>query len=63
MKMGTEDEIDLQVIEIDKWREQKPGVQVFLNAARHIGQDDPLDGPQAIRAAHHHRERQPGGGH
>jgi len=48
MKMGTDDEIDLQVIEIDKWREQKPGVQVFLNAARHIGQDDPLDGPQAI---------------
>ena len=48
MKMGTDDEIDLQVIEIDKWREQKPGVRVFLNAMRQAGQDDPLDGPQAI---------------
>ena len=48
MKMGTEDEIDLQIIEIDRWREQRPGVQVFLNAMRQVGQDDPLDGPQAI---------------
>ena len=42
MKMGTEDEIDLQIIEIDRWREQRPGVQVFLNAMRQVGQDDPL---------------------
>jgi AAA domain len=46
--MSTEDEIDLQVIEMDKWREQKPGVQVFLRAVRQVGQDDPLDGPRAI---------------
>ena len=25
-----------------------PGVQTFLDAMRHAGQDDPLDGPQAI---------------
>ena len=25
-----------------------PGVQVFLDAMRHAGQDDPFDGPQAI---------------
>jgi RecA-family ATPase len=38
--------LDAQVERLDRIREQSAGVQRFMKASRHIGEDNALDGPQ-----------------